>query len=502
MNADAERGLRGPLAYAIHASFFVLLSTSGVRYVTVHGTSGRFGVVLVLAVVLALLYAVMATVSSRDVVRQRLWMWPVLSAWAALVWLAPSFAWCAFPVLFLCIRLYPSKIAYPLVGILGVLAGVAFYRVTGRAELVTLLGPLCTAALVAAAYGQMERDARERLRLLRQVAEAQSALADTERAAGVAAERERLAREIHDTVTQGLASALLRLEAAEQTWNTTGSPSRADVDAAAENIRTSLMQSRDLRPFSVRWIRPACDAKPRRTARRIVHRGKCTGRRHRRRGPVPSRTEDPVTTTIRVFLVDDHLVVRAGLRALLNTQPDVEVVGEASSGEEAATAIPSASPDLVMMDLDMGTGMHGAEAIKRLRSDGVDVPVLVFTTYDTDADVVRAVDAGAIGYLLKDSTPDEIFGAVRGALAGRSVLSPAVASRLVQQMQRPQEALTARESELLSLLAEGMTNRELGKALFISEATVKTHLGHIYAKLGVDNRSAAVSVALRRDGIR
>lgn len=209
-----------------------------------------------------------------------------------------------------------------------------------------------------------------------------------------------------------------------------------------------------------------------------------------------------MTTTIRVFLVDDHLVVRAGLRALLNTQPDVEVVGEASSGEEAATAIPSASPDLVMMDLDMGTGMHGAEAIKRLRSDGVDVPVLVFTTYDTDADVVRAVDAGAIGYLLKDSTPDEIFGAVRGAVAGSSVLSPAVASRLVQQMQRPQEALTARESELLSLLAEGMTNRELGKALFISEATVKTHLGHIYAKLGVDTRSAAVSVALRRDGIR
>ncbi|MFF8327054.1 response regulator [Rhodococcus qingshengii] len=209
-----------------------------------------------------------------------------------------------------------------------------------------------------------------------------------------------------------------------------------------------------------------------------------------------------MTTIIRVFLVDDHLVVRAGLRALLNTQPDVEVVGEASSGEEAATAIPSASPDLVMMDLDMGTGMHGAEAIKRLRSDGVDVPVLVFTTYDTDADVVRAVDAGAIGYLLKDSTPDEIFGAVRGAVAGRSVLSPAVASRLVQQMQRPQEALTARESELLSLLAEGMTNRELGKALFISEATVKTHLGHIYAKLGVDTRSAAVSVALRRDGIR
>ena len=103
-----------------------------------------------------------------------------------------------------------------------------------------------------------------------------------------------------------------------------------------------------------------------------------------------------MTTTIRVFLVDDHLVVRAGLRALLNTQPDVEVVGEASSGEEAATAIPSASPDLVMMDLDMGIGMHGAEGIKRLRSDGVDVPVLVFTTYDTDADVPGEQYKGAL----------------------------------------------------------------------------------------------------------
>ncbi|MGC0366148.1 DNA-binding NarL/FixJ family response regulator [Rhodococcus sp. 27YEA15] len=207
-------------------------------------------------------------------------------------------------------------------------------------------------------------------------------------------------------------------------------------------------------------------------------------------------------TVIRVFLVDDHLVVRTGLSALLGTQHDLQVVGEASSGEEAAAVIPSATPDLVMMDLDMGAGMHGADAIRQLRAAGVEVPVLVFTTYDTDADVVRALDAGAIGYLLKDSGPDEIFGAVRSAVAGRSVLSPTVASRLVQQMQRPQEALTARESELLSLLADGMSNRELGKALFISEATVKTHLGHIYAKLGVDTRSAAVSVALRRDGIR
>ncbi|WP_424808678.1 sensor histidine kinase [Rhodococcus sp. 27YEA15] len=243
---STDLGLRGPLSYAIHASFFVLLATSGIRYVAVHGTSGRFGVVLALSVVLGILYGVMAVTSSHGMFLRRLWMWPVLSTWAVLVWMAPSFAWSAFPVLFLCIRLYPSKIAYPMVGLLGLLAGISFYRVTGRAELVTLLGPLCTAALVAAAYGQMERDARERLRLLRQVAEAQSALADTERAAGVAAERERLAREIHDTVTQSLASALLRLEAAEQTWNTTGSPSRPDIEAAAANIRTSLAQSRDL----------------------------------------------------------------------------------------------------------------------------------------------------------------------------------------------------------------------------------------------------------------
>lgn len=243
---EADLGLRGPLLYAIHASFFVLLSTSGIRYFEVHGTVGHFGVVLVLTVVLALLYGIMAVVSARDALRRAVWMWPVLTTWSILVWLAPSFAWCAFPILFLCIRVYPNRIAYPLVSALGILAGVSFFRVAGRAELVTLLGPLCTAALIAAAYGQMERDARERVRLLRKVADAQSALADTERIAGATAERERLAREIHDTVTQGLASALLRLEAAEQTWNTTGTPPRTDIEAAADNIRMSLIQSRDL----------------------------------------------------------------------------------------------------------------------------------------------------------------------------------------------------------------------------------------------------------------
>ncbi|AVP66584.1 response regulator [Prescottella equi] len=205
---------------------------------------------------------------------------------------------------------------------------------------------------------------------------------------------------------------------------------------------------------------------------------------------------------ISVLLVDDHLVVRAGLRALLDSQPDVEVIGEADTGEDAVAMAADRSPDVVMMDLALGAGIDGVEAIRRIRTARPDQPVLVFTTYDTDADVVRALDAGAIGYLLKDSAPRDIFGAIRDAVAGRSVLSPPVAARVLDRMRRPDQALTAREAELLSLLAEGLTNKELGKRLFISEATVKTHLAHIYAKLGVDSRAAAVSIALRRDGIR
>ncbi|BCN76476.1 response regulator [Prescottella equi] len=205
---------------------------------------------------------------------------------------------------------------------------------------------------------------------------------------------------------------------------------------------------------------------------------------------------------ISVLLVDDHLVVRAGLRALLDSQPDITVIGEADTGEDAVAMAADRSPDVVMMDLALGTGIDGVEAIRRIRAARPDQPVLVFTTYDTDADVVRALDAGAIGYLLKDSAPPDIFGAIRDAVAGRSVLSPPVASRVLDRMRRPDQALTAREAELLSLLAEGLTNKELGKRLFISEATVKTHLAHIYAKLGVDSRAAAVSIALRRDGIR
>ncbi len=154
------------------------------------------------------------------------------------------------------------------------------------------------------------------------------------------------------------------------------------------------------------------------------------------------------------------------------------------------------------MDLAMGAGMDGIEAIKQLRQRNSRQAFLVFTTYDSDADIVRAVDAGAMGYLLKDAAPDEIFAAIRGAMQGKSVMSAPVASRLFQQLRNPDEVLTPREAELLSLLTEGLSNRELGQRLFISEATVKTHLAHIYAKLGVETRAAAIATAIRREGMR
>lgn len=206
--------------------------------------------------------------------------------------------------------------------------------------------------------------------------------------------------------------------------------------------------------------------------------------------------------TITVLLADDHLVVRSGLKALLGTQPGIEVVAEAASGEEALALVEQHGPAVVMMDLAMGAGMDGIEAIKQLRQHNSRQAILVFTTYDSDADIVRAVDAGAMGYLLKDASPEEIFAAVRGAVHGKSVMSAPVASRLFQQLRNPDAILTPREAELLSLLTEGLSNRELGQRLFISEATVKTHLAHIYAKLGVETRSAAIATAIRREGMR
>ncbi|HKU31796.1 MAG TPA: response regulator transcription factor [Arthrobacter sp.] len=207
-------------------------------------------------------------------------------------------------------------------------------------------------------------------------------------------------------------------------------------------------------------------------------------------------------TPISVLLVDDHTVVRSGLKALLGTQADIAVVAEAASGEEALQSAEEHAPDVILMDLAMGAGMDGIEAIKQVRQRNPRQAIIVFTTYDSDADIVRAVDAGAMGYLLKDAAPEEIFAAVRGAVQGKSVMSAPVASRLFQQLRNPDDILTPREAELLSLLTQGLSNRDLGKRLFISEATVKTHLAHIYAKLGVETRAAAIATAIRREGMR
>jgi DNA-binding NarL/FixJ family response regulator len=199
-------------------------------------------------------------------------------------------------------------------------------------------------------------------------------------------------------------------------------------------------------------------------------------------------------TAVRILLCDDHAVVRAGLLALLGSEPDIEVVGEAGSGEEAVAMAAKLKPDVVLMDLQLGAGIDGVEATRRIASPGAHV--LVLTTYDTDADITRAIEAGATGYLLKAERPEELFAAIRAAAQGRTALSAPVASRVMDRMRGAAgPSLTDRERDILGQLARGLGNREIARALFISEATVKTHLGRIYAKLGVDTRAGAVAVA-------
>ncbi|MFF5787224.1 response regulator [Streptomyces sp. NPDC012693] len=201
--------------------------------------------------------------------------------------------------------------------------------------------------------------------------------------------------------------------------------------------------------------------------------------------------------SVRILLCDDHVVVRAGLLALLGSTPDIEVVGEAGSGEEAVAMAAKLKPDVVLMDLQLGTGIDGVEATRRIAPTGVHV--LVLTTYDTDADITRAIEAGATGYLLKAERPEELFAAIHAAAQGRTALSPPVASRVMDRMRGAAgPSLTDRERDILGQLGRGLGNREIARALFISEATVKTHLGRIYAKLGVDTRAGAVAVAKER----
>lgn len=207
--------------------------------------------------------------------------------------------------------------------------------------------------------------------------------------------------------------------------------------------------------------------------------------------------------TVRVVLVDDHPVVRAGLHAILESFPEITVVAEGASGEDAlrltgadgSDGTPK-SVDVVVMDIQM-PGIGGIEAIRRLRAAG-GPPVLVLTTYDTEADIVAAVAAGALGYLLKDAPEEELHRAVLATAQGRRTLSPEVAAALAERLSSPQEALSAREIEILDALQTGASNQELADQLFISLATVKTHLLHIYQKLGVDNRTAAITTARAR----
>jgi DNA-binding NarL/FixJ family response regulator len=201
---------------------------------------------------------------------------------------------------------------------------------------------------------------------------------------------------------------------------------------------------------------------------------------------------------IRLLIVDDHPVVRDGLRGIFEGDPEFVVVGEASNGGEAVTAADRLRPDVILMDLRMPDG-DGASAIRDLAEHGNPARALVLTAYDTDSDVGRAIEAGATGYLLKDSPRDALVRAVRAAHRGESVLAPSVASRLMSQLRAPaSDTLSARELEVLQLISQGETNRGAAARLFISEATVKTHLLHIYEKLGVNDRAAAVAAAYER----
>lgn len=209
---------------------------------------------------------------------------------------------------------------------------------------------------------------------------------------------------------------------------------------------------------------------------------------------------------IRILLADDHPVVRAGLRAVLETAEDITVVAEAGTAEEAVAAAArlraEGTLDVVLMDLQFGQDMTGAAATRRITALADPPQVLILTTYDTDADILAGVEAGASGYLLKDTPTEELLAAVRSAAAGRSALAPSVASRLMERLRTPDRRLSAREIEVLRHVAEGRSNQEVARKLFISEATVKSHLVHIFDKLHVESRSGAVAAASRQGLIR
>ena len=207
-------------------------------------------------------------------------------------------------------------------------------------------------------------------------------------------------------------------------------------------------------------------------------------------------------TVVRVLIADDHPVVRTGIRGMLDGQPDFEVVGEAVNGEEAVDLAGRLGPDVVLMDLRM-PGTDGVAATARIRKEQPEVHVLVLTTSDSGADILRAVEAGATGYVLKDAPREELYGAIRAAAEGKPLLAPDVAAHIMERVRWPSdEGLSGREVEVLELVARGKGNKEIARTLWISEATVKSHLLHIYDKLGAADRASAVAAAMQRGILR
>lgn len=206
---------------------------------------------------------------------------------------------------------------------------------------------------------------------------------------------------------------------------------------------------------------------------------------------------------IRILLVDDHPVLRQGIKALLATQPDLEVVAETGAADEAAELVAREQVDVALVDLDLGPNQpSGATATRMILRASTETRVVAFTAFDSDADIVRMTEAGAVGYLVKDSRPQALFRAIRQAAEGLAAISAPIAQRLITRMQSPRIALTARELEVLELAASGLSNRELAERLTVSEATIKSHLHHAFTKLGAENRQAAIATAIRQGIIR
>lgn len=219
--------------------------------------------------------------------------------------------------------------------------------------------------------------------------------------------------------------------------------------------------------------------------------------------PEPTVPSDPTGPAVpadrlRVIVVDDHAVMRAGVVALLAAEPSIAIVGEADNGKEGVELVEALAPDVALVDLRMPV-LDGVAATERIVTGPASTRVLILTTYDTDVEIERAVEAGAIGYLLKDTTRDQLVDAIRAAARGETVLAPKVAERLVARMRRPATvALTGRETDVLNAVADGLSNADIGRRLVIGEATVKTHLLRVFAKLDVKDRTHAVMVALER----